>query len=670
MLDEKQSDSLAELIWTDPEFFHTEILGYKPWEKQLEISHAITHHRNVAIRSCNGAGKTFHIAREALRFLYSFPNATVINTAPTWTQIENQFWRYFRDAHKNALVPLGGKLLKTELTLSDGWFAKGIANNPDSVASFQGWHAENIMMIFDEASGIPPVIWEAAVGAMSGGTTVRFLVVGNPNSNSGPFYNAFKDPTFHKVKISAFDIPNVIDKRPVIPGLTDHHFVEEVAARYGVNSNAYKVRVLGEFPDQASDTLISLDLIENAFNADRELQNQADEIIGLDPARFGDDDSAFVHRKGNTAKVLEVVNGNDTMELAGKSVQYLREHKGARLFIDIIGLGAGIYDRLKELPEVRSRVYGVNSASKARNETEFINIRIESWSNVRDWLRDAILEKHECFYELAQPRYKLTSNGKMQLEGKEEMKKRGVASPNCFVAGTLIATPYGDVPIEQLAVGDVVTTPMGPRRVIKHWTSETDAIATATFSNGTALTGTPSHGIFTWDRGFVALDALVLSNTTESIHSLWKWKIRNLLFTMDKSTGFSTRVDTIAAAGKISPSDFYTGIFGISILAQYLTDITSITKTAIGKTIVLKILSASRVVSTHVNTWLRGTALRRPVLTNVQVYSVEPTKVYNLTLEADNVYYANGVLVKNCGDALALTLSRATEGDNLGVVWI
>lgn len=422
--------ALQDKIWNEPEFFHREVLGYEPWEKQLEISRSIRDHRNTAVRSCNGAGKTFHVSREALRFLFSFPDSVVINTAPTWTQVENQFWRYFREAYHSALIPLGGKLLKTELSIADTWFGKGIANNPDNVASFQGWHAPNIMMIFDEASGISPKIYEAAIGAMSGGAMVRFVIIGNPNMNSGPFYNAFKDPTFNKIRISAFDIPNVIEKRPVIPGLTDHHFVEEMAARYGVGSSAYKVRVLGEFPDQATDTLIGLDLIENAFQADRELQNQTDEVIGLDPARFGDDDSAFVHRQGNTAKVLEVVNGNDTMVLAGKSVQYLRAHPKAKLHIDIIGLGAGIFDRLKELPEVRDRVFGVNSASTPRNEAEYINIRIESWCNVRDWLRDAILDKHEGFYELANPKYKLTSNGKMQLESKEDMKKRGVPSPN------------------------------------------------------------------------------------------------------------------------------------------------------------------------------------------------------------------------------------------------
>jgi hypothetical protein len=232
-----------------------------------------------------------------------------------------------------------------------------------------------------------------------------------------------------------------------VPGLTDHLFVEEIAARYGVDSSVYKVRVLGEFPDQASDTLIGLDLIENAFGSDRELQNQDDDVAGLDVARFGDDDSALVRRTGNKAKVEWVINGNNTMELAGKCAIYLRANKTVKLYIDITGgLGAGTFDRLKEQPDIAGRVYGVNVAGKARNEAEHINIRIESWVNVRDWLRDAVLEKHEGFYELAQPKYKITSAGKMQLESKEDMKKRGVKSPNVgdALALTLSRATEGD----------------------------------------------------------------------------------------------------------------------------------------------------------------------------------------------------------------------------------
>jgi len=429
-VNEKQVAKLHERIRNDPEFFFNEVLGYEPWERQLEISRSIRDHRNTAIRSCNGAGKTFHIAHEALRFLFSYSPSVVLNTAPVWTQVENQYWRYFRDAYNKAQYPLGGKLLKTAYNIAENWFAMGLANDENRMEAFQGWHAKNIMVIFDEASGISPKIYQAALGAMAGGTIVRFVLIGNPTQNSGPFYDAFKDPSYNKIRISAYDVPNVAQRAQIIPGLVTHEWVEELALKYGENSDIFKVRVLGEFPMHASDTLISIDAVERAFGADRELINQNDERIGLDPARFGDDDSAFVYRRGNFAKVLEVINGNNTMELAGKSVQYLRANPGAKLYIDVIGLGAGVFDRLKEQPGIASRVYGVNVAGKARDEAEFINIRIEAWSSVRDWLRDAVLEKHEAFYELANPKYKITSTGKTQLEAKEDMKKRGVASPN------------------------------------------------------------------------------------------------------------------------------------------------------------------------------------------------------------------------------------------------
>jgi len=764
-------EKLRNKFRQDPAFFHREVLGYEPWEKQLEISLSIRDNRNTAVRSNNGSGKTYHAAREALRFLYAYgPDAVVINTAPTWTQVENQFWRYFRDAYQKALVPLGGKLLKTKLELDETWFAIGIANDEHNMEGFQGWHAKKMLVIFDEASGISAPIHQAALGAMAGGEVVRFLMLGNPTLNSGPFCDAFKDPTFNKIHISAFDTPNVQAKAQIVPGLVTWEFVEEVRRKYGEDSDIYRIRVLGEFPQKASNTLISIDAVESAFNADREFINQDDDTAGLDVARYGDDDSALVRRTGNKAKVEWVVNGNNTMELAGKAALYLRDNPKLRLYIDIIGVGAGVFDRLREQPDIASRVYGVNVAGKARDDSEYINIRVESWANVRDWLRDAVLEKHEGFYELAQPKYKINSNGKLQLESKDDMKKRGVPSPNCFVAGTMVATPHGVIPIEYAVAGTVVSTPMGPRRVIKQWINETDRIATATFTNGRSLTGTPNHNIFTWDKGFVRLDALVLSNTIEYIDNLYLWKLRNILFTRDRNTGFSTRVDTLTVGGKINPSDFYTGIFGFKQTVLYQKITTSIIKMATGLIVDLRTLSVFLGKLTNSNTWLNdtktqitlkltmstwpkrkrlqksgtppqqgllgtastqseagkaeshqrpfvqsvkvitlptspparafvpahvnnetGTAadlLKRLVrfvrqsfpitntgtqpaaLSSVQVYGVEPTLVYNLTLEADNVYYANGILVKNCGDALALTLSRPTEGENLGLTWI
>lgn len=406
------------------------MLGTEPWEKQIDIAHSVRDNRNTTVRSANGCGKTFILPRIALWFLHAYAPALVINTAPTWRQVEEQYWRNFREAHKNAQIPLGGRLFKTKWEKDEMWFALGLSTDENDTIKFQGWHAKNIMVVFDEASGISPAIWQAADGALSGGEFVRFVAIGNPNLNSGNFYDTFRSPLYNKIHISAFDIPNVKEKRQVIPGLITHDWVDEMRTKYGEDSDIYRVRVLGEFPQQATDTLISIDLIERAFGADRERTHQNDEVIGLDVARFGDDNSAFVYRKGNTARVLEVVYGNSTMEIAGKAKRFLKDYPNARIFIDVIGVGAGVYDRLKEQPDISGRVYGVNNAGKPRDEEEFINIRIESWANVRNWLRDAILEKHDGFYQLAHPKYKINSSGKMKLESKEDMKKRGVSSPD------------------------------------------------------------------------------------------------------------------------------------------------------------------------------------------------------------------------------------------------
>ena len=424
------ADQFQKRIQSDPNFFIREVLGDDPWEKQSEIAHSILNNRFTAVRSANGCGKTYILPRIALWFLHAFAPAVVINTAPTWRQVENQYWRNFREAYLRSTVPLGGKLFKTKWERDEDWFALGLATDEHSVVKFQGWHAKNIMVIFDEASGISPAIYEAARGALSGGEMVRFVLIGNPNLNSGDFYDAFRDPAFNKIHISAFDIPNVRQKRQIVPGLITHEWVEEMREKYGEESDIYRVRVLGEFPQQSTDTLISIDLIERAFGADRERYNEKDEIIGLDVARFGDDETAFVYRKGNFAKVLKVIYGNSTMEIAGQAKIFLKEYPSARIFIDVVGVGGGVYDRLKEQPDVSSRVYGVNNAGKPRQEEDYINIRIESWVNVRNWLKDAIMEKHEGFYQLAYPKYKINSNGKMQLESKEDMKKRGVKSPD------------------------------------------------------------------------------------------------------------------------------------------------------------------------------------------------------------------------------------------------
>lgn len=425
-IDNQEILKFQERIKNDPEYCFREILGFEPWAKQLEIVEALKRSNKVSVRSCNGAGKTYSLPRIALWYLLAHPRAIVINTAPTWRQVENQFWRHFRNAHAKAKMAIGGKLLKTKFEMDEDWYALGISVR--KTEDFQGWHGENILVILDEASGISPLVFEAVLGVISGGVNTKLLLIGNPNQNQGDFYDSFTDPTFEHVHISAFDLPNVKERRHVIPGLSTYEWVEDMRRKFGEDHDVYRVRVLGEPPIKGDDILIHLNVVADCIGADRELYGE-EEYIGLDVARFGKDRSAFVYRKGNKAKVLEIITHNDLMELAGKSKSWMKQYPKAKLVIDM-GMGAGVYDRLKEQDDVRSRVYGVNFGAAPKDKETYKNLRIEMWDGVKSWLRDAVLEPHEEWYQLCKPKYKFTSTGQLQLEAKEDMAKRGVPSPD------------------------------------------------------------------------------------------------------------------------------------------------------------------------------------------------------------------------------------------------
>lgn len=423
---------VRDTLVNTPEKFFDKVLGIKLWDKQKEILRAITDgNKRIAVRSCHSAGKTFFMGRVPLWFLLAYPHSIVIDTAPTNRQVEYQFWRHLRNAHNTAKIPLGGKLLKTRLELDEDWFAMGfsVKQGEGADVDFSGWHSENILIIVDEASGVNSKVFEAIEGLMAGGNAT-LLLIGNPTSATGDFADAFKSKSYKKIHISAYDSPNVQTGETQIAGLVTKEWVEDMKDKYGEDSDIFRVRVLGEFPLAEDDTAISIKLIEAAQTTDREMYGE-DEMILLDPARFGSDQAAFVYKKGNYAKILEVIEKSSTMELAGKMKRYLtQEFPNARGRIDIIGIGAGIFDRLQEQSDIAERVEGVNVASNAGDKEKYNNLRTEGWFGVRDWLRDAILEPDERWYELAKPRYKIKSNGQVALESKDEMKKRGIPSPN------------------------------------------------------------------------------------------------------------------------------------------------------------------------------------------------------------------------------------------------
>jgi hypothetical protein len=317
-------------------------------------------------------------------------------------------------------------------------------------------------------------------------------------------------------------------------------------------------------------------------------------VIGVDPARKGDDRTAIIRRRGRRAYKLETHYNIDTMELAGIVKRIIEQEHPKRVCIDSIGIGAGVVDRLHELGH--DIVEGVNVARRASEPEKYKNLRAELWDWMREWFVQEmpvqIPDSDELQTDLVGLGYKYDSSDKLQIEGKDDAKKRGLLSPDCFIAGTMVDTPRGKIPIEMIKVGDYVCTPKGNHKVIRNHKSLIDFLTTCKFSNGSSLTGKGSHKIFTWNRGWVTMDALMLTDSLES--NSWpnkmKWLILKTLFTKDKNTDFKHQVDIISQAGKMSRKDFYTDAYGEMHLALSQRADTYITKMATGLITELKTL--------------------------------------------------------------------------------
>ncbi len=439
-LTQAQVEQFRQRSQGDPVWFSENILGTPLWSKEKEILEAVRDHAEVAVRSCHASGKTFTSARVAHWWLISHEEAVVITTAPTFRQVKEILWREIRAcAAKTPLYPKNA-VLDTAIHISEKWFALGLSS--DKAEQFQGFHSPHLLLIGDEASGIPEDIFQA----MDGLTPERILLLGQPLHNQGRFADSFRNPNVKKVHISAFDSPNVIEGKAVIPGLITQRDVNRIKEHYGEDSDVYRVRVLGEFPRADSDTLIALDEVERAMNREVNVLPQWEKKLGVDVARYGNDRSALVVRHHEKVLRKDFYQGQDTMQIVGHTLRIAREERIApyNVFVDVIGVGAGVADRLKEQGWA---VNEVNVAESPKDTEHYANLRAEMYDKMKVWLKTAQLPKDDDFYEMANVKYKFTSKGQLLLESKEDMKKRGIDSPDVADALALTFTGGGRLSI-------------------------------------------------------------------------------------------------------------------------------------------------------------------------------------------------------------------------------
>lgn len=414
----------------DPVLFVREMLKADPDEKQQQVLNAIARgERRISVRSGHGVGKTTTLAWAICWWMFTrFPQKTVC-TAPTSAQLFDALAAETKGWFKKLPPELAGLFdIKSEsihlLAAPEESFCSFRTSRAETPEALAGVHSDNVLLICDEASGIPEQVFEAASGSMSGHNATT-LLAGNPVRTSGLFFR-----THHTLRdmwltlhISCIDHPRV-----------SPDFVRQMAIDYGEDSNPYRVRVLGEFPKADDDTVIPFELMETSLKRDVK-PHLVRSIWGLDCARFGSDRSSLAKRKGNVLQEkVKSWQGLDTMQLVGRvKAEWDATPPSERpeeICVDAIGLGSGVADRLRELG-LPSRAVNV-SESPAMKE-KFINLRAELWWLARDWFfaRDSNLCEDEALGgELVAVKYKYTSSGKIQIESKEDMKKRGMRSPD------------------------------------------------------------------------------------------------------------------------------------------------------------------------------------------------------------------------------------------------
>ena len=554
-------------------------------------------------------------------------------TAGTATQLEQRTWSTIRKwtalcvtAHwwevQSRAIYASPSILPKGMTKEE-W--KVVAQTCKDAQSFAGQHAANSTSwyLFDEASTIADEIWKVAYGGLVDGESM-IVVQGQCERNTGEFYNVcFGD-------LSKRWNTRVVDSRK--SRFTNKEYIREILADMGEDSDTWRVRVLGLAPRASELQFIDWQRIKDAQA--RQVQTFSDEplIAGVDCSDGGAAWNVCRFRRGYDARSIPAIRipgertRNDPHVLTARLAEALRDPRPERrisaMFIDA-AFGAHIAERLRSMGFNQVHTVRFGGASP---DPDCLNWRAAMWKKTKDWLLlGAIPDEETDKYlgtGLSLPGYSLNQSRKLVIESKESMRKRGVSASDdadalCWVAGTMVQTPSGPVPIELINEGDTVTTPFGPSAVTLKHVSRTDILTTAKMSNGATLCGKPSHEIFTFTSGPTRIDALSLTDEIE-IYSQWGlllWRVvslSSLSFIGDGVTSFKQLAHTFKLeARRVSRKDFFIAGFGQTITALSQKAMRCITRMKIGAIMILGTLSLNRLAPTRASICFASSQYRR-----------------------------------------------------------
>lgn len=393
----------------------------------------------VAVPSCFGSGKDWIAARLVAWWVAT--GGIAVTTADTYRQVRDILWRELRKAHIRGQLPGNIPTVESRWEIpGTGAFAIGVKPEDTNPEGLQGIHGRRVLVVIDEANGVGADLWDAAKGLVVNEQS-RILAIGNPHEPQGPFYEACRSKTWTVIHISVFDTPNFTGEdvpEKAQAELVSPFWLDQRRAEGLEGTPWWQAKVLGQFPDTASNAIIPLSWVEAARA--RPYVGDEREWAGLDVARFGDDDTVLVEGRGNGPEEVRILHGQDTMQTAGLGVNYLRTKSGS-LAVDVIGVGGGVVDRIKE-QKPPGTLLAVNVGENPdRDDDTLSNLRSQVWWDLRVALDPegpdplTLQRLDETAYqrlrsELTAPTYKFNSSGRLVIESKEDMKKRGVPSPD------------------------------------------------------------------------------------------------------------------------------------------------------------------------------------------------------------------------------------------------
>jgi hypothetical protein len=435
--DDPLAFTLGAFPWGEPDSVLSDSTGPEAWAVDLmtrirdgliDLNTAI----QIATASGHGIGKSATVAHIILWAFCTFPDCRGVITANTETQLKTKTWAelgkwfnlcfFTRDHFSLTATALFSRDPDRERT----WRIDMIPWSEKNPAAFAGLHnkGKRLLLIFDEASEIPDVIWETAEGALTDADTqIIWLVFGNPTRNSGRFRECFHGGTH-----SSFWHSTQIDSRTV--GITNKSRFDQWITAYGADSDFVRIRVLGQFPRRGEMEFFSTEDIERAMTCDLPYTDRRTPLaIGVDVARYGSNNSVIFPRKGRDARSIarESYNGINTTELSNRVfATFLSLHPDG-IFIDGGGVGGGVVDQCRNmrLHVLEVQFGGKDDISGIVFDTtgeRYANKRAAMYGALRAWLRTGALPfDADLKTAMLSIRYTFDRQDRIQLVSKDDL---------------------------------------------------------------------------------------------------------------------------------------------------------------------------------------------------------------------------------------------------------